>query len=52
MYQIGTINHEETKGKIGLVLFGIIHVMLLKILQYFLSQILQMRRPVIPDVVV
>ena len=52
MYHRGTSTSEETKGKIGLVLLGIIHVILLKIFQYFLSQILQMRRPVIPDVVV
>ena len=38
------------KGKIGWASLGTIHVMLLKTLQYLLSQISQTRWPVILDV--
>ena len=41
----------QKKGKIGQTYLGIIHVTVVKALQYFLSQILQMRWPVILDVV-
>ena len=43
---------QKWKGKIWQVLRGIIHVILLKTLQYLLSQILQMTRPVILVVLV
>ena len=42
----------ESKGKIGLPVFGVIYVIILKTLQYLLSQISKTRWPVICDVVV
>ena len=42
----------ERKGKIGQLMLGITHVILLKTLQYLRSQFLQTKWPVIHDVVV
>ena len=42
---------EKMKGKIRHTSLGTIHVILKKTLPYFLNQILQMRLPVIHDVV-
>ena len=43
---------QGTNGKIEQVVLLIFHVILMKILQYLLGQILKMRRPVILDVLV
>ena len=46
------VNEQTKEGKIVMAVLGIIHVIVLKTLQYLLSQTLQTRWPIILDLIV
>ena len=50
--RFGSVIQTHKKGKIGMIVFCIIHLILPKPLQYLLNQILQKRWPVILAIVV